>query len=54
MSTLRFASNAKKIKNKPTINLNDKDSQILKLKEEIAKLKQQNESGNNIEEERSK
>lgn len=40
MSTLRFASNAKKIKNKPTVNLNDKDAQILKLKEEIKQLKQ--------------
>lgn len=39
MSTLRYASEAKKIKNKPKINEDPKDAMIREYQEEIEKLK---------------
>lgn len=40
-NTLRYASEAKKIKNKPQVNMDAKDAMINKYLEEINKLKQQ-------------
>jgi len=39
VSTLRYASRAKKIKNKPKVNQNPKDALLSKLQDEIAKLR---------------
>lgn len=41
MSTLRYASHAKNIKNKPKINEDPKDALIREFQEEIEKLKKQ-------------
>ena len=38
MSTLRYAERAKKIENKPKVNMDPKDALLLKLKEELADL----------------
>ena len=38
MSTLRYAERAKKIENKPKVNMDPKDALLLKLKEELAEL----------------
>lgn len=40
MSTLRYAERAKKIENKPKVNMDPKDALLLKLKEELAELEQ--------------
>lgn len=51
MSTLRYASRAKNIKNKPKINEDPKDAMIREFKEEIAKLRSmlaQQSSGMNM------
>ncbi len=39
LSTLRYASNAKRIQNKPRINEDPKDTMIREFQEEITKLK---------------
>ena len=44
LSTLRYASRAKNIKNKPKINEDPKDALLREMQEEIAKLKQELES----------
>jgi kinesin family protein 3/17 len=41
MSTLRYAENAKKIKNKPKVNMDPKDALLLQLKEEKEALEAQ-------------
>ena len=41
MSTLRYAERAKKIENKPKVNMDPKDAMILKYKEELAALQAQ-------------
>jgi len=38
MSTLRYAERAKKIENKPKVNMDPKDALLLKLKEELSEL----------------
>lgn len=40
LSTLRYASNAKSIKNKPKINEDPKDALLKQYEEEIRKLKE--------------
>lgn len=40
MSTLRYAERAKKIENRPKVNMDPKDAIILKLKDELAELQQ--------------
>lgn len=41
MSTLRYAERAKKIENKPKVNMDPKDALLLQLKEELAALEAQ-------------
>lgn len=41
MSTLRYAERAKKIENKPKVNMDPKDALLLQLKEELAALESQ-------------
>ena len=48
MSTLRYASRAKAIKNKPHINEDPKDTLLRQYQEEIAKLKEALEGGENV------
>lgn len=54
LSTLRYASRAKNIKNKPKINEDPKDAMIRQFQEEIEKLKQQLAQGGGLEEGNSK
>merc|ERR1712071_713637 len=51
MSTLRYANNAKKIKNKAKINEDPKDAILRKLQTEIEELKRKLENGETISEE---
>ena len=45
LSTLRYASRAKSIKNKPVINENPKDALLRKYEEEIIALRESLKSG---------
>ena len=45
LSTLRYASQAKKIKNKPKINENPKDALIREYQQEVQRLKEMLEKG---------
>ena len=45
LSTLRYASRAKSIKNKPRINEDPKDALLRQYEEEIKRLKQMLENG---------
>ena len=47
LSTLRYASRAKSIKNKPKINEDPKDALLKQYEDEIKKLKRMLESMNN-------
>ena len=47
MNTLRYASRAKNIQNKPRINEDPKDALLREYQEEIAKLKEQLDALNN-------
>lgn len=40
ISTLRYASRAKNIKNKPVVNMDPKDALLMEYQEEIRKLKE--------------
>eukprot|EP00817_Percolomonadidae_sp_ATCC50343_P002703 CAMPEP_0117426362 /NCGR_PEP_ID=MMETSP0758-20121206/6503_1 /TAXON_ID=63605 /ORGANISM="Percolomonas cosmopolitus, Strain AE-1 (ATCC 50343)" /LENGTH=449 /DNA_ID=CAMNT_0005211509 /DNA_START=905 /DNA_END=2251 /DNA_ORIENTATION=- len=59
LSTLRYASRAKKIQNKPTINEDPKDAMLREYQEEIKKLQAQlqgapvDENGNVVDEEKN-
>ena len=50
LSTLRFASTAKKIKNKAVINEDAKDTLLRKLQEQIAELRKQLETSDELDE----
>jgi kinesin family protein 3/17 len=45
MSTLRYAENAKKIKNKPKVNMDPKDALLMQYQEEVMRLQAQLKAG---------
>jgi kinesin family protein 3/17 len=45
MSTLRYAENAKKIKNKPKVNMDPKDALLMQYQEEVLRLQAQLKAG---------
>ena len=48
LSTLRYASRAKAIKNKPVINEDPKDALLKEYEEEIKKLKEMLQNGGTV------